>query len=323
MYNIIGKNVWDIKDNQTTPEHIFKSRRQVLQNLAGGSIALAGLASLPTAVFGNANSFYPATNNSRYKVNREITEEKLATTYTNFYEFGSSKNIWRRAALLKTEPWMLTIDGLVEKPVTIDIRDLLKKVGGIEERVYRFRCVEAWSMTVPWSGFALNKILSLVKPKTSAKFLRFETFFDPDVAPGQKQKWYPWPYVEGITIDEAKNDLSFLATGIYGKKMPNQNGAPLRLVLPWKYGFKSIKSLVKISFVDKKPMGMWEKIAPLEYGFWANVNPNVPHPRWSQTTEQQLGVDGRVPTMIYNGYGSQVANMYNALEPTLKNALFR
>ena len=323
MYNIIGKNVWDIKDNQTTPEHIFKSRRQVLQNLAGGSVALAGLASLPTAVFGNANSFYPATNNSLYKVNREITEEKLATTYTNFYEFGSSKNIWRRAALLKTNPWMLTIDGLVEKPVTIDIRDLLKKVGGIEERVYRFRCVEAWSMTVPWSGFALNKILSLVKPKTSAKFLRFETFFDPDVAPGQKQKWYPWPYVEGITIDEAKNDLSFLATGIYGKKMPNQNGAPLRLVLPWKYGFKSIKSLVKISFVDKKPMGMWEKIAPLEYGFWANVNPNVSHPRWSQTTEQQLGVDGRVPTIIYNGYGSQVANMYNALEPTLKNALFR
>jgi sulfoxide reductase catalytic subunit YedY len=323
MYNIIGKNVWDIKDNKTTPEHIFKSRRQVLQNLAGGSIALAGLASLPTAVFGNTNSFYPATNNSLYKVNREITEEKLATTYTNFYEFGSSKNIWRRAALLKTNPWMLTIDGLVEKPVTIDIRDLLKKVGGIEERVYRFRCVEAWSMTVPWSGFALNKILSLVKPKASANFLRFETFFDPDVAPGQKQKWYPWPYVEGITIDEAKNDLSFLATGIYGKKMPNQNGAPLRLVLPWKYGFKSIKSLVKISFVDKKPMGMWEKIAPLEYGFWANVNPNVSHPRWSQTTEQQLGVDGRVPTMIYNGYGSQVANMYNALEPTLKNALFR
>ena len=323
MYNIIGKNVWDIKENQTTPEHIFKSRRQVLQNLAGGSIALASLASLPTAVFGNANSFYPATNNSLYKVNREITEEKLATTYTNFYEFGSSKNIWRRAALLKTKPWMLTIDGLVEKPVTIDIRDLIKKVGGIEERVYRFRCVEAWSMTVPWSGFPLNKILSLVKPKTSAKFLRFETFFDPDVAPGQKQKWYPWPYVEGITIDEAKNDLSFLATGIYGKKMPNQNGAPLRLVLPWKYGFKSIKSLVKISFVDKKPMGMWEKIAPLEYGFWANVNPNVSHPRWSQTTEQQLGVDGRVPTMIYNGYGSQVANMYNALEPTLKNALFR
>ena len=323
MSNIIGRNVWDLKDHQITSEDIFKSRRQVLQNLAGGSIALAGLASFPNLVFGNSNTFYPPINNSFYNVNREITKENLATTYTNFYEFGSSKNIWRRAALLKTKPWTLTIDGLVEKPLTIDIRDLLKKVGGIEERVYRFRCVEAWSMTVPWSGFALNKILSLVKPKTSAKFLRFETFFDPDVAPGQKQKWYPWPYVEGITIDEAKNDLSFLATGIYGKKMPNQNGAPLRLVLPWKYGFKSIKSLVKISFVDKKPMGMWEKIAPLEYGFWANVNPNVPHPRWSQTTEQQLGVDGRVPTIIYNGYGSQVANMYNALEPTLKNALFR
>ena len=323
MSNIIIKKIWNLKDCQTTPEHIFKSRRQALQNLAGGSIALAGLTSFPSSVFGNANSLYPPVSNTLYKVSREITEEKLATTYTNFYEFGSSKNIWRRAALLKTKPWMLTIDGLVKKPVTIDVSDLLKKVGGIEERVYRFRCVEAWSMTVPWSGFALKNILSFVEPKASAKFLRFETFFDPDVAPGQKQNWYPWPYVEGITIDEAKNDLSFLATGIYGKELPNQNGAPLRLVLPWKYGFKSIKSIVKISFVDKKPQGMWERIAPLEYGFWANVNPNVPHPRWSQSTEQQLGVDNRVPTMIYNGYGSEVASMYKALQPTLKNSLFR
>ena len=212
---------------------------------------------------------------------------------------------------------------MVNKPLTIDVNDLLKKIGGIEERVYRFRCVEAWSMTVPWAGFPFNKILSLVEPKTDAKFVKFETFFNPDIAPGQKQKWYPWPYQEGITVEEAKNDLSFIATGIYGKELPNQNGAPLRLILPWKYGFKSIKSIVKISFVNKRPIGLWEKLAPKEYGFWANVNPNVPHPRWSQKSEQQLGVDGRIPTVIYNGYGDHVASMYNKLEKSLQNNLFR
>ena len=188
--------------------------------------------------------------NKSYTISRPLTPESLATTYTNFYEFGSSKNIWRRASKLKTEPWSITIDGLVDNPMVIDVNDLIKKLGGIEERVYRFRCVEAWSMTVPWAGFPLNKILSLVEPKKDAKFLKFETFYDPEIAPGQKQKWYPWPYQEGITIEEAKNELSFLATGIYGKKLPNQNGAPLRLVLPWKYGFKSIKSIVKISFLS-------------------------------------------------------------------------
>ena len=269
------------------------------------------------------SSFYPPITNNFYKVDRDLTKESLATTYTNFYEFGSSKNIWRRAAQLKTDPWLLTIDGLVNKPLTIDVNDLLKKIGGIEERVYRFRCVEAWSMTVPWAGFPVNKILSLVEPKTDAKFVKFETFFNPDIAPGQRQKWYPWPYQEGITVEEANNDLSFIATGIYGKKLPNQNGAPIRLILPWKYGFKSIKSIVKISFVNKRPIGLWEKLAPKEYGFWANVNPNIPHPRWSQRSEQQLGVDGRIPTVIYNGYGDHVASMYNKLEKSLQNNLFR
>ena len=218
---------------------------------------------------------------------------------------------------------MLFRSGLVNKPLTIDVKDLLKKIGGIEERVYRFRCVEAWSMTVPWAGFPLNKILALVEPKTDAKFLKFETFFNPDIAPGQKQQWYPWPYQEGITIEEAQNDLTFIATGIYGKELPNQNGAPLRLVLPWKYGFKSIKSIVKMSFVNERPIGLWEKLAPKEYGFWANVNPNVPHPRWSQKSEQQLGIDGRIPTIIYNGYGDYVASMYKKLEKNLQDNLFR
>ena len=312
--------VWNLKESSITSESVFNSRRKIIKNLAIGSLVVPSASLIPFTAF---SSFYPPITNNFYKVDRDLTKESLATTYTNFYEFGSSKNIWRRAAQLKTDPWLLTIDGLVNKPLTIDVNDLLKKIGGIEERVYRFRCVEAWSMTVPWAGFPVNKILSLVEPKTDAKFVKFETFFNPDIAPGQKQKWYPWPYQEGITVEEAKNDLSFIATGIYGKELPNQNGAPLRLILPWKYGFKSIKSIVKISFVNKRPIGLWEKLAPKEYGFWANVNPNIPHPRWSQKSEQQLGVDGRIPTVIYNGYGDHVASMYNKLEKSLQNNLFR
>ena len=312
--------VWNLKESSITSESVFNSRRKIIKNLAIGSLVVPSASLIPFTAF---SSFYPPITNNFYKVGRDLTKESLATTYTNFYEFGSSKNIWRRAAELKTDPWLLTIDGLVNKPLTIDVNDLLKKIGGIEERVYRFRCVEAWSMTVPWAGFPVNKILSLVEPKTDAKFVKFETFFNPDIAPGQKQKWYPWPYQEGITVEEAKNDLSFIATGIYGKKLPNQNGAPFRLILPWKYGFKSIKSIVKISFVNKRPIGLWEKLAPKEYGFWANVNPNIPHPRWSQKSEQQLGVDGRIPTVIYNGYGDYVASMYNKLEKNLQNNLFR
>ena len=312
--------VWNLKESSITSESIFNKRRKIIKNLAIGSLVVPSASLIPFTAF---SSFYPPITNNFYKVDRSLTKESLATTYTNFYEFGSSKNIWRRAAQLKTDPWLLTIDGLVNKPLTIDVNDLLKKIGGIEERVYRFRCVEAWSMTVPWAGFPVNKILSLVEPKADAKFVKFETFFNPDIAPGQKQKWYPWPYQEGITVEEAKNDLSFIATGIYGKKLPNQNGAPLRLILPWKYGFKSIKSIVKISFVNKRPIGLWEKLAPKEYGFWANVNPNIPHPRWSQRSEQQLGVDGRIPTVIYNGYGDHVASMYNKLEKSLQNNLFR
>ena len=312
--------VWNLKESSITSESVFNSRRKIIKNLTIGSLVVSSASLIPFRAF---SSFYPPITNNFYKVDRSLTKESLATTYTNFYEFGSSKNIWRRAAQLKTDPWLLTIDGLVNKPLTIDVNDLLKKIGGIEERVYRFRCVEAWSMTVPWAGFPVNKIISLVEPKTDAKFVKFETFFNPDIAPGQKQKWYPWPYQEGITVEEAKNDLSFIATGIYGKKLPNQNGAPLRLILPWKYGFKSIKSIVKISFVNKRPIGLWEKLAPKEYGFWANVNPNIPHPRWSQRSEQQLGVDGRIPTVIYNGYGDHVASMYNKLEKSLQNNLFR
>ena len=314
------KEVWKLKDNNITSENSYNTRRDFLKNIGAGSLFLPSASLMSYPAF---SSLYPTVVNNSYKVSRPLTAENLATTYTNFYEFGSNKNIWRRASQLKTEPWSLTIDGLVKNPLVIDVNDLLKKIGGIEERVYRFRCVEAWSMTVPWAGFPLNKILSLVEPKTNAKFLKFETFYNPEIAPGQKQQWYPWPYQEGITIEEAKNELSFLATGIYGKQLPNQNGAPLRLVLPWKYGFKSIKSIVKISFLSERPIGMWEKLAPKEYGFWANVNPKISHPRWSQETEEQLGIEGRIPTIIYNGYEEQVSYLYKGLEKTLQENLFR
>ena len=314
------KKVWKLKDHNVTSENSYNTRREFLKKIGAGSLFLPSASFIPHPAF---SSQYPPAVNKSYITNRPLTAESLATTYTNFYEFGSSKNIWRRASKLKTKPWSITIDGLVDNPLVIDVNDLIKKIGGIEERVYRFRCVEAWSMTVPWAGFPLNKILSLVEPKTNAKFLKFETFYNPEIAPGQKQQWYPWPYQEGITIEEAKNELSFLATGIYGKQLPNQNGAPLRLVLPWKYGFKSIKSIVKISFLSERPIGMWEKLAPKEYGFWANVNPNISHPRWSQETEEQLGIEGRIPTIIYNGYEEQVSYLYKGLEKKLQDNLFR
>ena len=313
-----NKKSWEISESLVTDENFFRNRRSFVSSLSKSALMFSLYPSFSLASYQTSNKL-----NKKYFLPLPYTSEKLATTYTNFYEFGSSKNIWRRASKLKTKPWTITIDGLVDNQLVIDVNDLIKKIGGIEERVYRFRCVEAWSMTVPWAGFPLNKILSLVEPKTNAKFLKFETFYNPEIAPGQKQQWYPWPYQEGITIEEAKNELSFLATGIYGKELPNQNGAPLRLVLPWKYGFKSIKSIVKISFLSERPIGMWEKLAPKEYGFWANVNPNISHPRWSQETEEQLGIEGRIPTIIYNGYEEQVSYLYKGLEKNLQDTLFR
>ena len=314
---------WALPESAVTPEHIFLSRRQWLQ-LAG--FVGAGLATMSSVGSVNpargAIGHYPAPRNAVYAVGRSLTPEDDATTYTNFYEFGSSKNIWRRAQKLITEPWSVTIDGLVENTVTLDAEDLVRQLGGFEERIYRHRCVEAWAMTVPWSGVALARLVAFAKPSASAKYLRMETFMDPSVAPGQKQDWYPWPYVEGLTIAEATNELAFLATGIYGKPMPEQNGAPVRLVVPWKYGFKSIKSIRRFTFTDRRPVSFWERLNNSEYGFWANVNPDVPHPRWSQATERLLGSGDRVPTQIYNGYGAEVSALYDGMFPNNNRELF-
>jgi sulfoxide reductase catalytic subunit YedY len=309
---------WEIPENQATPEAVFADRRRLVKTLAAGPILLAGgaggLAGSAFAAESDPSAgLYPAGRNLRYRLDRDITAEKDATTYNNFYEFGSHKQIHKAAQALKIRPWTVTFDGMVEKKLTVDIDTLLRAMT-LEERLYRHRCVEAWSMAVPWSGFAMADLVKFAKPLKGAKYIAMETFKDDDMAPGQKQFWYPWPYVEGVTIEEATNDLAFIGTGLYGKPMPKQNGAPLRLVAPWKYGFKSIKSVVRFTFTDKRPKSFWERVQPAEYGFWANVNPEVDHPRWSQATEEVLGTGKRVPTLLYNGYADQVAHLYKNIK---------
>jgi methionine sulfoxide reductase catalytic subunit len=323
---------WEIPESTATPESVFFARRRtVIGGIAGAAAIGAGAglwmfsgrgatdataapqlaAATPPAEDPSAN-LYPATRNMRYRLDRELTDEKISTTYNNFYEFGSSKNVWQAAQKLNIRPWEIKMDGMVEKPRTVGIDDLLK-VMKLEERLYRHRCVEAWAMAVPWTGFPMKDFVAYASPLSSAKYVRMETFMDAAVAPGQKAGWYPWPYIEGLTIDEATNELTLLATGIYGKPIPRQMGAPLRLVTPWKYGFKSIKSIVRFNFTDQRPKSFWEAIQASEYGFWANVNPKVPHPRWSQATEEVLGTNGsRVPTQLFNGYGDFVADLYTS-----------
>ena len=313
------KRGWEIPEREATPESAFLNRRDLVKAMGMGAL-LAGSAALPqrAALAAAAEpdpsaGLYPVKRNETYTLDRPITDEKLSTTYNNFYEYGEDKDIADRAQQLKIRPWTVTIDGMVEKTTTVDIDDLLKQMP-LEERLYRHRCVEAWSMAVPWSGFALKSFVDFAKPLSGAKYLQMTTFQDPKMAPGQKMFWYPWPYVEGLTMEEATNELAFLVTGMYGHPVPRQDGAPLRLATPWKYGFKSIKSIVKFTFTDKRPVGLWEKLQASEYGFWANVNPAVAHPRWSQATERVLGMNERKPTIIWNGYGEFVAHLYDNLK---------
>ena len=299
--HIINRRGWELPDRDATPEHLVLGRRTLLAAAGFAAIALPGAAHAQGA-----------PRNAKYDPMREVTPERDATTYNNFYEFGTDKSISRAAQRLPVAPWTIEIDGLVATPRTIGFDDLMKQVQ-LEERVYRHRCVEGWAMTVPWTGFALKDFVRLADPTSAAKYVVFTTLADQKTMPGLRSSQFEWPYVEGVTMAEAMNDLPFLATGLYGKTIPKQNGAPIRLVLPWKYGFKSVKSIVKVTFTDKRPTTFWEGIQPGEYGFWANVNPAVPHPRWSQATERLIGNDQRVPTLIYNGYGEQVAGLYSGL----------
>lgn len=306
---------WELPESQATPEAVFLDRRKLLLGLGMTGLA-AGAGLRPAFASADASAvaaeLYPAKRNAAYDPGRDLTEEKVVTSYNNYYEFGTSKNIHRSAQALTIKPWQVKIDGMVAKELTVDAEDLIRKLP-IEERLYRFRCVEAWSMTVPWSGFPLKALVDFAQPTSNAKYLVMQTFSRPQEASGQKQFWYPWPYTEGLTMAEATNDLAFIATGVYGKPLPRQNGAPLRLAVPWKYGFKSVKSVVRFTFTDKRPKTFWEGLAADEYGFWANVNPMVAHPRWSQATEEVIGTGRRIPTQLYNGYGEQVAGLYKDL----------
>jgi methionine sulfoxide reductase catalytic subunit len=303
---------WELPESQATPESVFLDRRKLLAGM-GMTGLLAGAGLRPAFAAADASAvapeLYPAKRNAAFDPGRDLTEEKVATSYNNFYEFGTSKSIHRSAQALTIKPWQVKIDGMVAKEITIDAEELIRKMP-VDERLYRFRCVEAWSMTVPWSGFPLKALVEFAQPTSGAKYLVMKTFSRPQEASGQKQFWYPWPYTEGLTIEEATNDLAYIATGIYGKPLPRQNGAPLRLAVPWKYGFKSVKSIVQFTFTDKRPKTFWEGLAADEYGFWANVNPMVAHPRWSQATEEVIGSGRRIPTQLYNGYGEQVADLY-------------
>jgi len=313
------KRGWEIPEREATPESVFLNRRELVKAMGFGALAAvtAGEWAPPAWAAAEAEAdpsagLYPAKRNPKYKLDRAITPEKLSTNYNNFYEYSTDKELADSAQQLPVRPWTVTIDGMVEKPMTIAIDDLLKKMP-LEERLYRHRCVEAWSMAVPWTGFPLKSLVDMAKPASGATYLQMQTFMNPKVAPGQRQFTYPWPYTEGLTMAEANNELAFLVTGMYGKPVPKQDGAPLRLAVPWKYGFKSVKSIVKFTFTDKRPMTFWEALQSNEYGFWANVNPAVSHPRWSQASERVLG-EGRVPTQIWNGYGEYVASLYDGLK---------
>jgi len=317
---------WDLPDHAVTDPEVFWNRRRLMQ--AAGVTAVAGAAGTWPAGAGAAKldapddapaaGKYPAARNDAHTLDRPISNEELFASYTNYYEFGSSKKIWDEARKLPIRPWTIAIDGAVEREQQIDVAELLARMA-LEERRYRLRCVEAWSLTVPWTGFPMRKLVEMAKPLAKAKYVRMETFNDPEHAVGQQSGWYPWPYVEALTIDEATNELALMGTGAYGHPLAKQNGSPLRLVVPWKYGFKSIKGIVRFSFVEEMPKTFWSKVNEREYGFWANVNPEVDHPRWSQAEEKFLQTKDdvgflagpeKVPTQLYNGYAEQVAHLY-------------
>ena len=298
-----------IPSSEITPESIYLSRRKWMREafLAAGALALAACS--PSSRSGEEASAPPATPLPE----TPNTYEQI-TGYNNYYEFSVDKEaVASLAAGMITSPWQVSVGGLVNKPGTYDL-DQIRQKFTIEERIYRLRCVEGWSMVIPWNGFPLAKLLTEVEPTSDAKYVKFTTLYDPSQMPEQNSPFYPWPYVEGLRLDEAMHPLTILATGLYGKDLPPQNGAPLRLVVPWKYGFKSIKAIVKIELVAEQPTSLWMEIAPNEYGFYANVNPEVPHPRWSQSSERRIGELGRRPTLKFNGYADEVASLYAGMD---------
>jgi len=302
----------DIRSSEMTDERLYLRRREFIKTVALPAAAAAAGLPLPTAAV--AQDALSNVKKGAYVLDEAWTPWGDVTTYNNFYEFGLDKDDpARNAGKLRTRPWTVKVDGLVGKPGDYDLDDIVK-THQLEERVYRLRCVEAWSMVVPWVGFPLGDFLNRVAPDSKARFVEFTTLYDPKQMPGQRTGVLDWPYVEGLRLDEAMHPLTILAVGLYGKVLPNQNGAPLRLVVPWKYGFKSIKSIVRIRLTDRQPVSSWQQSAPQEYGFYSNVNPEVDHPRWSQARERRIGEFFKRKTLMFNGYAEQVASLYAGLD---------
>tara|TARA_B100000315_G_scaffold28113_1_gene23926 strand:- start:14915 stop:15925 length:1011 start_codon:yes stop_codon:yes gene_type:complete len=335
MVLIKKRRCWEIPENEATPEHIFMNRRSLIKK-----IGIAGLSALGGVTgFGNAfgadlknnikskpgkfipkgsdqkiglqKPLYPAKRNPAFTLDRPLTDEKIASKYNNFYEFTNLKKIvWKMMDDFKVRPWQIEITGHIEKPWKGDVYELIRRFP-LEERLYRFRCVEAWAMAVPWTGFPMKELIKFFQPTSSAEYVRIISFYNREIAPGQKYRTYePWPYVEGLSMEEAMNELTLLVTGIYGHELPKQHGAPLRLITPWKYGYKSIKSIVRIEFREDEPDTFWNRIAPREYDFSGNVNPGVPHPRWSQQLERMIPSEEKQRTLLYNGYEENVEDLY-------------
>jgi len=308
----------DVLPSEITPRRVYEGRREFVKQL-GRVALLAGAPALPLSIaHAQSGTKIPNLKKSGFSSMEKQTPYKDVTTYNNYYEFGTGKtDPAQTAGKLKIRPWTIAVEGAVAKPKTYGIDDLMK-IGAMEERVYRHRCVEGWSMVIPWVGFALSDLIKEVQPTGNAKFVEFVTLADPAQMPGVKQQVLHWPYVEGLRMDEAMNPLTLLTFGLYGEALPNQSGAPVRVVVPWKYGFKSGKSLVKIRFTDQMPKTAWNLANASEYGFYSNVNPTVDHPRWSQATERRIGEDGifakKRATLMFNGYGEQVAQMYAGMD---------
>ncbi len=307
------KKPQDISSSEITDYAVYQERRKFMTSSIGLAAA-ATLMPLQNSIAAPNQESLQYSKNTQFLLDEDLTSLGKVKNYNNFYEFGTDKySPAKNAQALTTDPWSVQIDGEVEKPGILHLEDILKQ-HALEERIYRLRCVERWSMVIPWIGFPLAKLIKQAKPTSKAKFVRFETLHRPSEMMGQKRNVLPWPYIEGLRIDEAMNPLTLLAVGLYGEVLPKQNGAPLRLVVPWKYGFKSIKSIVKITFTEKEPVSSWTKVAPSEYGFYSNVNPAVDHPRWSQRKERRIGDFLKRKTLPFNGYAEQVASMYSGMD---------
>ncbi|MBI4519456.1 MAG: protein-methionine-sulfoxide reductase catalytic subunit MsrP [Gemmatimonadetes bacterium] len=340
--NILIRPGWWLPEREATPESVYWNRRSFLRAAGFGATALGlgGLGGLSACGPGLGRStdggapqgaaqtpadplatipatptadLYPsAPRDPRFTLDRPITDRVVAASHNNFYEFLTDKgDAWRHTGPFQARPWTVEIAGLVDNPGVHDVADLEREFG-LEERLYRHRCVEAWAMAVPWTGYPLSKLIAKAQPLSAARYVRFVSFYAPEQAIGQQtQPWYPWPYYEGLRMDEAMNELTFVVTGVFGAPLPKQHGAPLRIATPWKYGYKSAKSFLRMEFIAEQPPTLWNDVAPDEYGFYSNVNPNVPHPRWSQATEELIGTGERRPTLLFNGYGEWVADMYD------------